>query len=227
MFTGYASRSEAGQKLGRALAALRVSGDLLVLGLPRGGVPVACEVARALNASLDVLVVRKIGAPHNPELACGAVASGDVTVWNRDLLSHLALVEDDFEQTLQEERRVVRHREREIRGAAAGPLALRGKTVVLVDDGLATGSSMRAAVQAVKAQSPREIIVAVPVAPRDTCQILEEQEHVRVECLHRIASGSFSSVGEWYTDFAQVSTKECRELIAHFTTGGESLAAGI
>lgn len=225
MFVGYSTRTEAGQKLGKALAALHIPGDVIVLGLPRGGVPVANEVALSLQAPLDVLVVRKVGAPHNPELACGAVASGDITVWNRDLLGQLALLESDFEQTLQEERRIVRKRELEIRGPSAPPPILSRKTVVLVDDGLATGASMRAAIHAVKAQSPRQIIVAVPVAPKDTVQELEDQEHVRVECLQKIAPGRFSSVGQWYTDFTQVKTSECREILRRFEIGSPPLAS--
>lgn len=225
MFVGYSTRTEAGKKLGKALAALHIPGDVIVLGLPRGGVPVAHEVALSLHAPLDVLVVRKIGAPHNPELACGAVASGDVTVWNRELLNQLALIEKDFEWSLQEERRIVREREREIRGPSASPLSLGRKTVLLVDDGLATGASMRAAIQAVKVQSPRQIIVAVPVAPKDTVQELEDEEHVRVECLQKIAAGRFSSVGQWYNDFTQVETSECREILSRFDISSPPLAS--
>jgi putative phosphoribosyl transferase len=225
MFVGYSTRSEAGKKLGKALAALHVPGDVIVLGLPRGGVPVANEVALSLNAPLDVLVVRKIGAPNNPELACGAVASGDITVWNRELLHRLALLEKDLEATLQEERRVVRKRELEIRGPAASALKLNRKTVVLVDDGLATGASMRAAIQAVKTHSPRQIIVAVPVAPKDTVQDIEDEEHVRVECLQKIAPGRFSSVGQWYEDFTQVSTSECRDILSGFDISSPPLAS--
>jgi putative phosphoribosyl transferase len=225
MFVGYSTRTEAGRKLGKALAALHIPGDVIVLGLPRGGVPVANEVALSLHAPLDVLVVRKIGAPHNPELACGAVASGDVTVWNRELLNQLALIEKDFESSLQEERRIVREREREIREPSASPLSLGRKTVLLVDDGLATGASMRAAIQAVKVQSPRQIIVAVPVAPKDTVQELEDEEHVRVECLQKIAPGRFSSVGQWYEDFTQVETSECREILSRFDISSPPLAS--
>jgi putative phosphoribosyl transferase len=225
MFVGYQTRSEAGRKLGKALAALHIPGDVIVLGLPRGGVPVANEVALSLHAPLDVLVVRKIGAPHNPELACGAVASGGITVWNRDLLHQLALLEKDFEATLQQERGIVRKRESEIRGSFAPPPVLNRKTVVLVDDGLATGASMRAAIQAVKAQSPRQIIVAVPVAPKDTVQEIEDEEHLRVECLQKIASGRFSSVGQWYEDFTQVETAECRDILSRFDISSPPLAS--
>jgi putative phosphoribosyl transferase len=199
--------------------------DPMLFALLRGGVPVANEVALSLNAPLDVLVVRKIGAPNNPELACGAVASGDVTVWNRELLHRLALLEKDFEATLQDERRVVRKRELEIRGPAASALRLNRKTVVLVDDGLATGASMRAAIHAVKTHSPRQIIVAVPVAPKDTVQDIEDEEHVRVECLQKIAPGRFSSVGQWYEDFTQVSTSQCRDILSGFDSSSPPLAS--
>jgi putative phosphoribosyl transferase len=215
MFTSFPSREEAGKKLGKALAALNYHGNLVVLGLPRGGVPVAAAVADVLHVPLDIIVVRKIGAPNNPELACGAVATGGVVVWNHDLLRRFVLIESDFQAAIERERAEVERREREIRGHHGFQVNLHDRVVILVDDGLATGASMRAAIRAVKMFEPLKVVVAVPVAPKDTCDEIEEHGD-RVECLQRIPSGRFSSVGEWYDDFSQVSTAECRQIYADY-----------
>jgi predicted phosphoribosyltransferase len=215
MFTSFSSREEAGKKLGKALAALNYHGNLVVLGLPRGGIPVAAAVAEVLNAPLDIVVVRKIGAPNNLELACGAVATGGVVVWNHDILRRYVLIESDFKAAIERERAEVERREREIRGHHGFHVNLHGRVVILVDDGLATGASMRAAIRAVKIFEPLKVVVAVPVAPKDTCDEIEELGE-RVECLHRIPAARFSSVGEWYDDFEQVSTAACRQIYVNY-----------
>ena len=205
----FADRVAAGRELAQLLQSYRGRADLLVLGLPRGGAPVAFEVARALDAPFDVLVVRKIGAPGQPEFALGAVASRGVTIWNRDVVDMF----EDHEalEALADEQRVeVDRRERMWRGSRP-PLSCRDRTVILVDDGAATGSSMIAAVRAARALRGREIIVALPVAARDAvAKVSAEADHV--VCLH--TPSSFMAVGEWYVDFAQTSDAQVSDLLA-------------
>jgi putative phosphoribosyl transferase len=209
----FRDRSEAGIKLAERLLGRAFLAPVVVIGLPRGGVPVAAPIAHALGAPLDILTVRKIGAPEHEELACGAVASGGVTVWNEGIMRSLGLKESDLKETLARERRELERREQVLRAGDRAPIKLVGRSVVLVDDGIATGATMRAAIRAVKAAKPREVLVALPVGAADTCEDLERNEGCAVECLSRIAGESFGSVGQWYDDFSQVETEDCRGIL--------------
>jgi putative phosphoribosyl transferase len=205
----YADRVEAGRELAAHLRRFAGREGLIVLGLPRGGVPVAAEVALELDAPLDVFVVRKLGVPGHEELAMGAIASGGTEVVNADVRDHLAITDEELERVAAVERAELARRERAYR-AGRPPPQLAGRSVILVDDGLATGASMRAAVQAVQAQEPAEVVVAVPVAPRDTCAALAAMG-VEVVCPYLPAR--FGGVGRFYFDFSQTSDSEVRELI--------------
>jgi predicted phosphoribosyltransferase len=185
-----------------------------VLALPRGGVPVGFEVAKALHAPLDVFVVRKLGLPGQEELAMGAIASGGVRVLNRDLLRALHIPEEVVDQITQEEQRELERREREYRDERS-PIDVRGKSVILVDDGLATGSSMRVAVLALKQKGPAQVVVAVPVAPADTCA---ELQSVADKVVCAVTPQPFLGVGQWYEDFSQTSDEEVRELLRRAAT---------
>src|SRR5213082_2471793 len=168
MMTQFHDRADAGRYLATKLQTYANRPDVLVLALPRGGVPVAFEVARALDAPLDVFIVRKLGVPGHEELAMGAIASGGVRVMNRDVLDYMPVPQKMIDAVAQREQRELERREREYRGARP-PLEVRGKTVIVVDDGLATGSTMRAAVRALRKMDPQAVIVAVPVAAPSTC----------------------------------------------------------
>ena len=206
----FADRREAGRQLAEALQPLADSGeDLLVLALPRGGVPVAYEVARALDAELDLLLVRKLGTPGQPELAMGAIASGGIEVLNSRVIQGLRIPEHLIQQVAREEYRELQRRETAYRGDRPPP-RVEGRTVILVDDGLATGSTMKAAVEAVKSLRPARVVVAVPVAPPDTVRELESQVDQVVALL---TPANFSAVGQWYLDFSQTSDDEVRELL--------------
>ena len=170
----FKDRTDAGQFLAGKLGEFAHRRNVIVLGLPRGGVPVAYEVSRTLTAPLDILVVRKLGVPGHQELAMGAIASGGVRVLNREVLSHLEIPEDIIDLVIESEQRELKRRERQYRENRP-PLDLRGRTVILVDDGLATGSSMRAAVQAVRRKHPQQIVVAVPVGARETCESFSKE----------------------------------------------------
>jgi putative phosphoribosyl transferase len=212
----FADRREAGAELASRLSALRGREDVVVLGLPRGGVPVAFEVAVALGAPLDVFVVRKLGVPGHAELAMGAIASGGVRVMNEDVLAWYSLPEAAIEQVAQAERQELERREREYRHGQ--PLIpLENRVVILVDDGLATGSTMKAAVQAVRALRPARIIVAVPVGATDTCRALAAAAD-EVVCAR--TPEPFSAVGLWYRDFSQTTDQEVRELLDHSRAAG-------
>lgn len=206
----FTDRREAGQRLGEALAHLRGRNDLVVLGLPRGGVPVAAHVARALGAPLDVLVVRKLGVPGQEELAMGALASGGIRVLNDDVVRHLGIPSTVIEVAAARELPELERRERAYRGERP-LLAVDGRWVVLVDDGLATGSTMQAAIQAVRQLGPACIIVAVPVAPAETLQRLRRLAD-EVVCLS--TPEPFFSIGQWYRDFTQVSDATVQALLA-------------
>ncbi len=183
--------------------------DLLVLALPRGGVPVAFEIARALRAPLDVLVVRKLGVPGHEELAMGAIAAG-VRVLNADAIERLRITDDIIETVTLREQHELERREKLLRGASA-PVPLQGRTVVLVDDGLATGASMRVAVAAVRAYGPANIVVAVPVAPPQTCQLLlRDADEVICAC----TPAKLDSIGRWYAAFPQLGDAEVHDLLA-------------
>ena len=207
----FRDRSEAGRYLGEELRQRGYTAgvDLIVLALPRGGVPVGYEVSRALNAPLDVFVVRKVGVPGHEELAMGAVASGGVNVVNEDVLDMLRIPRAMFQVVALKELQEVERREKEYRGDKARP-DLKGKTVILVDDGLATGSTMLAAVRAVRLAGAERIVVAVPVAAEQTCDAFR-QEVDDVICA--ITPEPFHAVGIWYEDFSQTSDEEVRELL--------------
>ncbi len=209
----FSNRLQAGEQLAARLQHRRWAGPVVVVALPRGGVPVAAEVATALHAPLDILVVRKIGAPAHEELACGAVAAGGVLVWNENVLRALGLSHQDLARTVEREQTEVARREAAIRTPRTPPLSLRDASVVLVDDGVATGATMRAAIQAIQHIGPRELVIALPVGPADTCEELAAHPGCVVECLKTIEAGSFGSVGEWYDEFSQVETEDCRELL--------------
>jgi predicted phosphoribosyltransferase len=183
--------------------------DSIVLGLPRGGVPVAFEVGRALESPLDIIVVRKLGVPWQPELAMGAIASGGVRVLDEELIRREGISPEDVEAVAAREKQEAERREQLYR-AGRPALELRNRTVILVDDGLATGSTMRAAVKCVKSLQPSAVIVAVPVASRQACAYLR---HVADECVCLAVPEPFGAVGEWYQDFRQTSDAEVRELL--------------
>jgi len=206
----FADRRDAGRALGARLAAESPPGDVLVLGLPRGGVPVAREVADALGAPLDVLVVRKLGVPGHEELAMGAIAPGGVRVVNDDVVSRLAIGEEELAAAERRERADLERREKAYR-AGLPPLDVVGKTVVLVDDGLATGATMLAAVRALRAMAAGAIVVAVPVGAAETCRGLARHAD-RVVCLQPVRR--LGSVGSWYIDFSQTSDAEVRAALA-------------
>lgn len=206
----FADRAEAGRRLAAALARYASRPDVVVLGLPRGGVPVAFEVAQALGAPLDVFVVRKLGVPGREELAMGAVASGGVRVVNEDVVETLRIPPTVIEQVAAREERELARRERLYRGGRP-TLALAGKTAILVDDGLATGSTMRAAIAAARRLDPAAVVVAVPVGSPDVCADLRSLAD-EVVCVE--TPPFLYAVGLWYRDFTQVSDDEVRELLA-------------
>lgn len=204
----YRDRRHAGAELAARLRHLK-GRDVVVLALPRGGVPVGYEVARASGAPLDVFLVRKLGLPGHRELAMGAIASGGVRVLNDEVVGWYRIPESVIDAVAQEEQGELERREREYR-AGRPPVALKGRTVILVDDGLATGSTMKAAVQAVRAHAPAHIIVAVPVGSPDTCQ---EFADIADEIVCARAPEHFAAVGQWYRDFSQTTDEEVRELL--------------
>jgi len=205
----FADRRDGGRRLAQEFASYANRDDVVVLGLPRGGVPVASEVARALNAPLDVYLVRKLGVPGQEELAMGAIASGGVRVLNDDVVSFYAIPPSEIDRVAQREQQELERREAVYR-ANRPPLDLAGRVVILVDDGLATGSTMRAAVRAVRAQRPSRVIVAVPVGAIQSCDDLAAVADV-VVCVR--TPEPFSAVGYWYQDFSATSDAEVRALL--------------
>lgn len=203
-------RESAGQALAERLAQRHPGGDTLVLALPRGGVPVAWEIARRLGAELDILLVRKLGTPGQPELAAGAIASGGVRVLNPEVVDGLRISEDQLDRIADAEQRELERREQLYRGDRARP-EVSGRTVILVDDGVATGATMRAAIQALRQQNPARIVVAVPVAAPDTARRLEREADELV-CL--ATPSPFYAIGQWYRDFNQVGDDEVRRLLS-------------
>ena len=203
-------RESAGRELGGRLLALGLDGAAVVLGLPRGGVPVACEVAAALGAPVDVLVVRKLGAPSNPELAVGAIAFGGVAVYNEGLLEELGLDEQSIEPIRRREQAELERRERVYRGGEPQP-DLVGKTVVIVDDGVATGATMEAAVLAARKLRPRRIVVAVPTAAADAVVRLR---HVADEVVALATPEPYFGVGAWYSEFPQLTDRNVLDALA-------------
>ena len=206
----YSDRVEAGRLLGAAVRERLAAGaPAIVLGLPRGGVPVAAEVARSLDAVLDVLVVRKVGVPEQPELAMGAVGPGGVVVRNEALLKLIPHAARDFERVAQHERAEVDRRERAYRGGRP-PLTLPGRTAILVDDGIATGATMRAGIAATRLLGAARVVVATPVAASEACALLEAEAD-EVVCLQ--VPPDFHAVGAWYEEFPQLDDDEVRELL--------------
>lgn len=206
----FENRIQAGRLLGHALTSYAKRPDTTVLALPRGGVPVGFEVARIIGAPLDIMLVRKLGTPGQEELAMGAIASGGVCVLNSDLVAALHVSQESIEAAARKERQELERRERTYRGDY--PLsALENRCVILVDDGLATGASMRAAVAALKQRKPASIVVAIPVAPPDTVELLQEEAD-DVICL--AIPEPFLAVGRWYREFSQTSDDEVKSLLA-------------
>lgn len=201
----FANRSRAGRALANKLMRYANRSDVIVLALPRGGVPVAFEVAAALNAPLDVFLVRKLGVPGHEELAMGAIATGNVRVLNESLVEYLEITEELIDRVAAREQRELERRESQYRGSSP-PLNVSGQTVIVVDDGLATGSTMRAAVKALKTLGPAEIVVAAPVAARETCESFRDE--VNATCICVITPEPFLGVGLWYRDFSQTTDEE-------------------
>jgi len=207
------NREEAGERLGDRLGKIIDDPDVLVLALPRGGVPVGFQVARILNTDLDVFIVRKLGVPGHPELAMGAIASGGIHVLNDTVIADLGIPPAAVERVAADEQREIARREQLYRGGRPKP-AIRARTVILVDDGLATGASMAAAVQAVQALEPKRTVVAVPVGSMEAWGDLREQAD-EVICL--ATPEPFYAVGMWYEDFSQTTDEEVRELLERAT----------
>lgn len=206
----FENRIQAGRLLAQALAKYANRPDVIVLALPRGGVPVGFEVAQTIGASLDIMLVRKLGTPGHEELAMGAIASGGVSVLNDDLIARLHIGPELIEAATKIEQQELERRERAYRGDHPSPV-VQNRHVILVDDGLATGASMRAAVAALKQRHPASIVVAIPVAPPDTVEMLREEAD-KVICL--AMPEPFLAVGRWYEDFSQTSDEEVKSLLA-------------
>ena len=209
----FADRMDAGQRLGASLGEIVghdcAGNEIVVLALPRGGVPVAYQVAKALGSSLDVFVVRKLGVPSQPELAMGAIASGGIRVVNEEVVRALRITPAQLAETAERETHELERREHAYRGSRA-PLDVKDKCVLLVDDGVATGYTMRAAVAALRQREPRKIIIAVPVAAKDTCEDLKRYADA-VVCL--MTPFDFAAVGQWYRRFDQTGDDEVRLLL--------------
>ncbi|KTD82523.1 phosphoribosyltransferase [Legionella waltersii] len=212
----FQNRYQAGQLLSEKLKHYANRNDVIVLALPRGGVPVAAMIAKELHASLDVMIVRKLGVPGHEELAFGALASNGVKVYNKDLLKQLFwLTSEQIDSVIAKEEKELIRRNKTYRGDNPFPL-IRDKIVILVDDGIATGASMRAAVMAVRQENPKKIIIAVPVAPLDTSSVLTKLVDDYVCLLTPI---DFSAVGLWYDDFSQTEDDEVILLLRDFMAG--------
>lgn len=206
----FRDRADAGRALAAALAEWREQADVLVLALPRGGVPVAYELASALALRLDLMLVRKLGTPGHKEMAMGAIASGGVRVLNDDLIHGLYIPPAAIDAIAQKEALELQRRDLAYRGKRPAP-AVAGQRVILVDDGMATGATMRAAIAAVRQQSPAHIVVAVPVAPVETLAMLRPLVDQLI-CL--LTPAPFFSVGQWYRDFSQTTDEEVKTLLS-------------
>jgi putative phosphoribosyl transferase len=217
----FRDRRHAGQVLAAHLLEYAHGDDVLVLALPRGGVPVGYEVARRLGAPLDVYVVRKLGVPGHPELAMGAIASGGVRVLNDEIVQELGIGADEIERAAAGEALELQRREQTYRGLRS-ERTIAGKTILLVDDGLATGSTMRAAILALRSRHPARIVAAAPVAAPDSCAAVRAESDA-VVCAE--TPERFASVGRWYADFEQTTDHEVRELLAALSPGADTDAA--
>lgn len=202
-------RKQAGQQLAAALDAYKGRKDVIVLGLPRGGVPVAAEVAQSLGVPLDIFTVRKLGVPGREELAMGAIATGGARVLNRQIINQLGISQDKIDAVTDAEKRELARREAAYRTGRSAP-SLRGKTVIVVDDGLATGSTMSAAVRGIKQQHPAKIIVAVPTGSDSGCYVLG---HAADELVCLMTPRDFRAVGEWYDVFDQTEDATVQRLL--------------
>ena len=211
----FTDRRDAGRTLAARLQQYANRDDVIVLALPRGGVPVAFEVATTLDAPLEVFVVRKLGTPGHSELAMGAIASGGVRVLNDDVVRWLGISPDQIDAVARQEQQELERREAAYRKGVSLP-SLDGRVVILVDDGLATGSTMRAAVQAVKQQRPARVIVAVPVGARETC---DELGALADEVICARKPEPFTAVGQWYLDFQQTTDEEVKALLSERSRG--------
>lgn len=205
----FANRREAGRALATLLESYRNNADAIVLGLPRGGIPVAYEIATALDLALDAFIVRKLGMPGHEELAMGAIASGGIVVMNPELLVRFGIGERELEAITERERLELVRREALYRDSRPR-LKIAGKLVIVVDDGLATGSSMSAAIEALREEHPKRIVVAVPVGARETCDRLATQAD---ELIVYVTPEPFYAVGLYYDDFGQTTDEEVRELL--------------
>jgi putative phosphoribosyl transferase len=209
----FRNRTEAGQRLAAELSRYAGNQDVLVLGLPRGGVPVAFEVARALNAPLDVFLVRKLGVPGQEELAMGAIASGGVRILNRGVMRTLQIPDEIVEAVAAREEQELERRQRAYRNDRSAP-KVEGRIVILVDDGMATGATMRAAAAALRQQDPARVVIAVPAAAPETCEALREEVD---EIVCTFTPEPFYAVGLWYEDFPQTTDEEVRDLLGRAT----------
>lgn len=208
--TLFKDRVDAGKKLAKRLENFAGRKDVIVLALPRGGVPIAFEVAKAINAPLDVFLVRKLGMPGQEEFAMGAIAPGGIRVRNEDVIRYGKISDETIEAVAQKENQELDRRMSEYRGTRPFP-ELDGRSVILVDDGLATGATMRAAVKAVKSLNPAKVIVAVPVGAMETCSEFEFEVDETI-CME--TPRSLSAIGVWYDDFSQTSDQEVRDYLA-------------
>lgn len=206
----FRDRVDAGRQLAERLTGYAGRADVTVLALPRGGVPVAAEVARALGAPLDVFLVRKLGVPGHPELAMGAIAEGGASVLSDDLIASLGVSRTQIEQVAARERQELERRQRQYRGARP-PSVLQDRTVILIDDGLATGSTMEAAILALRSLEPARIVVAAPVGARESC---ERIGHLADEIVCAYMPPWFNAVGQWYEDFSETSDEDVQRLLA-------------
>jgi putative phosphoribosyl transferase len=217
----FRDRTEAGRQLATRLSTYANRSDVLVIGLPRGGVPVAAEVSKALHAPLDVFLVRKLGVPGHKELAMGAIASGGVQVLNDDVLDWLGIPDKTIDEVAARERRELQRRERAYRGDRPPP-DFRDLTIILVDDGLATGSTMRAAIAAIRQQSPQRIVVAVPVGASVVCDAIRSEAD-EVVCL--MTQDPLHAIGIWYENFMQTTDEEVCKLLNVQTVREKHLAS--
>lgn len=220
--TRFRNRTEAGQLLAVRLRSYANRADALVLGLPRGGVPVAYEVAKALNVPLDICLVRKLGVPAHKELAMGAIASDGVRVLNYDIVSWLGISSKTVDDVAAREWKELQRRDRTYRGDRPRP-EIRDRTVIVVDDGIATGATMKAAIAVLQQQQPAHLIVAIPVAPPQICTELS-REVDSVVCL--ITPQDFYAIGVWYEDFSQTTDDTVRELLTKYSPSLNCLSTG-
>ena len=205
----FLDRHEAGQRLALKLKAFENRSNVVVLGLPRGGVPVAYEVAKAIDAPMDILIVRKLGLPGHEELAIGAIASGGIRILNEDIVDTLAIPEAIINHVTEREQLELQRREGQYRRNRP-PLEVRGRIVILIDDGLATGASMLAAVRAVDSRQPAQVLVAVPAASIQAIHMLQREVD---QVIYALAPEPFEGVGKWYEDFSQTTDQEVQLLL--------------